>query len=118
MIRHLFVYGTLMPGQPRWPALAPWASGGPTQDCIRGQLFDTGYGWPAAVVGAGELIPGFTVAFNPARITEALTALDEIEGTSQGLFRRVPAVTNNLLEVWVYAWVRTSDGFQPISRWA
>jgi hypothetical protein len=27
MIRHLFVYGTLMPRYGRWPVLAPWVEG-------------------------------------------------------------------------------------------
>ena len=118
MIRHLFVYGTLMPGRTRWPALAPWAGDGPALDFVAGQLFDTGYGWPAAVIGNGGPIPGLTVPLNAQSLTAALEALDEIEGTNHGLFRRISTVTGNGLEAWVYEWPGKTQGFVPISRWS
>ena len=117
MITHLFVYGTLMPGQGRWPALAPWADGGPAPDTVAGELFDTGYGWPAAVIGRGGPIPGFTVPLNVQSLPSALDALDEIEGTSHGLFRRVSAVTGSRIEAWVYEWPGPTEGFAPIGAW-
>ena len=117
MISHLFVYGTLMPGRSRWPALAPWVGGGPVHDSVPGQLFDTGYGWPAAVIGHGGPIPGFTVPLNTHLIRAALEALDKIEGTSEGMFRRVSALTGNRLEVWVYEWPGSNERFVPIDTW-
>lgn len=63
-MEHVFVYGTLKPGEVRWPILAPFvmhptAGGGEASVC--GKLFDTGYGWPAAV-------------FDSAAGTDAVTA--------------------------------------------
>ena len=117
MIRHLFVYGTLMPGGTRWPALAPRARGGPATDSVAGQLFDTGCGWPAAVLGNGGPIPGLTVPLTTRSLTAALEALDEDEGTNHGLFRRISTLTGNGLEAWVYEWPGKTEGFVPINRW-
>ena len=117
MIRHLFVYGTLMPGRSRWPTLAPWAGGGPAPDSVAGQLFDTGYGWPAAVIGNGGPIPGLTVPLTTQSLTAALDVLDEIEGTKHGLFGRISAVTENGIEAWVYEWPGKTERFVPINRW-
>lgn len=117
MVRHVFVYGTLMPGRSRWPALARWTDAGPAVDSVAGELFDTGRGWPAAVLGQGRPIPGFTVALQEHSLAEALDALDEIEGTSHGLFRRVSAVTGNGVEVWVYEWPGPTEQFVAIDSW-
>lgn len=117
MIRHLFVYGTLMPGQSRWPELAPWAGGRPTPDSVQGELFDTGNGWPAAVIGRDDLIPGYTVPLNPESLSAALAALDEIEGTANGLFGRISTVTGNHVKAWVYDWPGPTERLVPINRW-
>ena len=117
MIRHVFVYGTLMPGRSRWPALAPWAVGGPVADAIDGDLFDTGYGWPAATFGGGGLVPGFSVELHPESVSEALEVLDEIEGTAHGLFSRVPVVTATAIDAWVYEWAGETTGFGAIREW-
>ena len=117
MIRHLFVYGTLMPGQDRWRALAPWADGGPTLDSATGKLFDTGYGWLAAVIGFGGPIRGFTVPLEAHSLSMALDSLDDIEGTNQGLFRRISTTTGRLIRAWVYDWAGPTGHFDPIDCW-
>jgi gamma-glutamylcyclotransferase (GGCT)/AIG2-like uncharacterized protein YtfP len=117
MVRHLFVYGTLMPGHGRWPALAPWVEGGPSPDFITGALYDTGYGWPAAVIGPGADIPGFTVALEARSLPAALNALDEIEGTSHGLFCRVQLLTAHGVAAWAYDWAGETAGFAAIDGW-
>lgn len=117
MIGHLFVYGTLMPGRSRWSALAPWVGGRPAPDSVAGQLFDTGYGWPAALIGGESLIPGFTSALNLHSLPDALDALDEIEGVHHGLFRRVSTVTESGVRAWLYEWPGTTAGFVPIDYW-
>jgi gamma-glutamylcyclotransferase (GGCT)/AIG2-like uncharacterized protein YtfP len=117
MIKHLFVYGTLMPGQCRWHALVPWADGGPTPDSVKGELFDTGYGWPAAVIGSGGPIPGFTVPLKAHSLSMALDALDDVEGTNQGLFRRISTTTGELVRAWVYDWAGPTERFAPIDCW-
>lgn len=117
MVRHLFVYGTLMPGHGRWPALAPWVEGAPRPDSITGALYDTGYGWPAAVIGPGEAIPGVTVALDAQSLPAALSTLDEIEGTRHGLFSRVRLITANGVAAWGYHWEGGTTGFTAINRW-
>ena len=118
MVRHLFVYGTLMPGHGRWPALARrWVEGGPEPDTIIGALYDTGYGWPAAVVGSQGTIPGYTVALAAGSLPTALTALDDIEGTDRGLFCRVQVVTANGVAAWAYDWEGDTARFTVIDRW-
>lgn len=117
MVRHLFVYGTLMPGQSRWPALAPWVEGEPGPDSVTGRLFDTGYGWPAAVIGPTGSIPGVTVALATGSLPDALAALDEIEGTGAGGYCRVQVVTANRVAAWVYDWTGDTGGFAAIDRW-
>lgn len=117
MITHLLVYGTLMPGRGRWPALAPWTSGGPVPDSVSGRLFDTGYGWPAAVIGDGGTIPGFTVPLTSQTLAAALDALDRIEGTDHGLFQRISTFSGSRVPVWVYDWTGPTEQLVPIDRW-
>jgi gamma-glutamylcyclotransferase (GGCT)/AIG2-like uncharacterized protein YtfP len=81
----LFVYGTLAPGCGAWSVLEPWATGTPSEDSVHGVLYDTGRGYPAAVLGraaAGDAgrVHGHVVELDPARTAEALAALDRYEG--------------------------------------
>jgi gamma-glutamylcyclotransferase (GGCT)/AIG2-like uncharacterized protein YtfP len=59
-IRYVFVYGTLRPGDVRWPLLAPFVVGAGIADEVDGELFDTGLDYPAAVFGAAGRIVGQT----------------------------------------------------------
>ena len=43
----LFVYGTLMPGEPLWPALAPFALAW-DEATAAGRIWDTGHGFEPA----------------------------------------------------------------------
>lgn len=122
MTTQVFVYGTLMPGQARWPALAGYAD--PDRPPIRahtwGLLYDTGWGWPAAVFGRGIdswLIAGFVVALDPGREPQALAKLDEIEGVDHQLFQRIPASAGGSV-CWAYHWPGHTDGFVAIEAWA
>ena len=47
-ISHLFVYGTLQPGDVRWPFLAPYVADEGVPDTVCGRVYDTGRGYPAA----------------------------------------------------------------------
>ncbi len=114
----LFVYGTLMPGEERWPLLEPLvAPGAPEAATAAGCLYRTPYGWPAAVFGqaAAGTVPGLVVALrDPGR---ALPVLDEIEGAGAGLFeRRVIATTAG--QCWAYHWPGPTAGFAAIANWA
>jgi gamma-glutamylcyclotransferase (GGCT)/AIG2-like uncharacterized protein YtfP len=117
---NVFVYGTLKPGQHRWPTLAPFASGeqAAVSASAPGRLFDTGYGWPAAVFDprAADLVPGVVVALHPASADEALSVLDDVEGVDSGLFRRV-LVDVEGRRCWAYHWPGKTEGFRRIAHW-
>ncbi len=103
--RHLFVYGTLRPGDVRWPLLSPFVEGEGEPDHVRGRLYDTGLGYPAAVFGGGDhLIVGHTFALSGDRRERALASLDAEEGTVAGLFRRVSVTTEGGVDAWAYAY--------------
>ncbi|MFC5064283.1 gamma-glutamylcyclotransferase family protein [Actinomycetospora atypica] len=72
----VFVYGTLQPGASAWWRLAPHATGS-RPAVATGRVYDTGYGYPALVRGAGT-VPGHLVTLaDPAA---AMPALDAYEG--------------------------------------
>lgn len=104
MISHLFVYGTLRPGDVRWPMLEPWVVGEGHDDDAPGRLFDTGRGYPAAVFDdrVAARIRGRTYELRLDTIESALAALDEEEGTVAGLYHRVEIVTGAGWRAWAY----------------
>ena len=118
MTSRVFVYGTLQPGQPRWPLLAPFGIQIGSLACARGELFDTGYGWPAAVFDAGAAteVPGVVVAIRAELLEEALVALDEVEGVDGGLFQRV-VIDVDGRSCWAYHWPESTEAFRRIERW-
>ena len=99
-MNQLFVYGTLMRGEERAGFLANSTARPAT---IQGQLWRAPAGYPALLlVDGGAEIAGEVVALdNPA----ILTALDLIEGTSEGLYTRKEAVIqteSGPQRAWVY----------------
>ena len=118
MSTEVFVYGTLKPGQHRWPVLAPFVTEAAIPGLAPGRLFDTGYGWPAAVFDprAADRVPGVVVGLQPASTDEALAVLDDVEGVDSGLFRRI------LIDVegrpcWAYHWPGGTREFERIALW-
>jgi gamma-glutamylcyclotransferase (GGCT)/AIG2-like uncharacterized protein YtfP len=101
-IRYVFVYGTLRPGDVRWPLLAPFVVGVGVVDEVDGALFDTGLDYPAAVFGATGRIVGQTFELVAHTLDHALAVLDEEEDTVDGLYRRVAITTRSGLDVWAY----------------
>jgi len=83
----LFVYGALMSGEP----LSPEMSGAALLRAlrVRGALYDTGYGYPAALfdaaAGEGYVHGELYLLADP---NAALRRLDIVEGTGRGLYRR------------------------------
>ncbi|MGH3463334.1 MAG: gamma-glutamylcyclotransferase, partial [Kribbellaceae bacterium] len=67
----MFVYGTLLPGQERWPLLEPYAVGSHPAS-VTGQLYDTGRGYPCALFDRPGSIPGAIVELDPAQLDAAL----------------------------------------------
>lgn len=114
MLARVFVYGTLMPGDVRWPHLAPFATAW-TDATATGRLFDTGHAFPCAVFDpAGEAIPGVVVSLADARRDEALDALDRVEGF---LYRRIE-IDTSAGPAWSYEWMGRTDDLRPIRSWA
>jgi gamma-glutamylcyclotransferase (GGCT)/AIG2-like uncharacterized protein YtfP len=115
----VFVYGTLLPGEERWPLLAPFAVAWEAAS-VRGALFDTGYGYPALVLvlegdTVGE-VPGVVVELDPERVDAAVRLLDRIEGAGH-LYRRVE-VRTRVGPAFTYEWLGGTDGMLRIERWA
>jgi gamma-glutamylcyclotransferase (GGCT)/AIG2-like uncharacterized protein YtfP len=101
---YLFVYGTLRPGDVRWPLLQRFVADEGVHDTAPGQVFDTGLDYPAAVFGTGGTIIGRTYLLRDDLLDEALAILDEEEDTVAGLYRRVEIVTGNGKVAWAYAY--------------
>ncbi len=102
--RHLFVYGTLRPGEVRWPFLEPFVVDGGADDIVHGHLFDTGLGYPAATftsVGASP-VAGRVYALSVDTLAQALIELDIVEGAVRGLYQRVPITTATGIDAWAY----------------
>jgi gamma-glutamylcyclotransferase (GGCT)/AIG2-like uncharacterized protein YtfP len=118
--RAVFVYGTLLPGEARWDLLAPFARTVAAADA-RGQLFDTGRGYPAAIFDMslsdrlpGDLVPGAHVAVPDGRWPELVELLDRVEGEGT-LYRRVRVVTT-AGPATSYAWLGRTDRMRPLPR--
>jgi gamma-glutamylcyclotransferase (GGCT)/AIG2-like uncharacterized protein YtfP len=101
----LFVYGTLRRGDVRWPLLERFVVDAGWPDAVRGELFDTGHDYPAAIFDAESpgLITGETYTLLAHSLDDALTRLDEEEGTVEGLYQRVEVTTERGVTAWAYA---------------
>lgn len=102
MITHLFVYGTLAPGQERWPHLAPFVVDEGHDASVPGALYDTGNGYPAARFDRPGLIRGRIYELRAEHLDDALHQLDEVEGAVLDLFGRVAVTTSIGVEAWAY----------------
>lgn len=114
----LFVYGTLVPGAPAWSLLERYVEGPGVADAVRGALYDTGRGYPAATFadGAPGLVHGVVVTLAPAATDAALGALDRYEADE---YRRITVRTAAGTEALAYAWTAPLDGCRqlPDGRW-
>lgn len=97
----LFVYGTLKPGQPRWPVLAPHVAAEPEHSTVRGELRDTGFGYPALNASSARKSPGVLCQLLPHEAVTLLDSLDEIEGLASGLYSRQLRLVEGRA-AWVY----------------
>ncbi len=108
----VFVYGTLLPGEARWPVLDPHALS-TTPATAKGRLWDTGAGYPAACFDdTGDDIPGRLVAIAPDRMARVIAMLDRIEGEGV-LFRRVEVLTSAGRAV-SYEWMGRTEGLSRL----
>jgi gamma-glutamylcyclotransferase (GGCT)/AIG2-like uncharacterized protein YtfP len=104
VIGHVFVYGTLRPGDVRWRVLEPFVVDDGFADSVSGRLFDTGFDYPAAVFGPSGTIHGQTFSLLAASIDHALAVLDEVEDVVGGEYRRVAVRTVLGIAAWSYAY--------------
>ncbi len=114
----LFVYGTLMPGRLRWPALVPFATGW-RPAAVAGAIYDSGNGWPVAAFtedGHGR-VPGVLVELDSPRLAEALVVLDAVEDTATDELRRIEVTTVDGEAAWAYHFPHSPAGFERIDRW-
>ncbi len=102
MIASLFVYGTLRPGEQRWPFLAPYVADEGHDTTVSGALYNTGNDYPAARFDRAGTIHGRVYPLNLERLDEALALLDEVEGAVVDLFRRVAITTSTGIAAWAY----------------
>lgn len=117
-IRHVFVYGTLLPGDVRAHLMAPFVVDEGWPDSVAGRLFDTGEDYPAAIVDSraepGGTIIGRTFALLEASAGRALEVLDVVEGVVDGAYRRVSVTTTSGTPAWLYEYGSGLD-LTPIS---
>lgn len=103
-LEHVFVYGTLMQGEQRWPQLSSWSSH-VQQGSISGGLYHLG-AYPGLRLDEQGTVHG--ELHRCEDITNALAVFDQIEGCDEanplnGLYLRVP-VQVNVEGATVWAW--------------
>lgn len=101
-ITHLFVYGTLRPGDVRWHHLAPFVVDEGWDDTAAGSVFDTGLDYPAATFDHSGTIHGRTYGLLAASQQRCLDRLDEVEGVVEGQYRRIQITTGTGVRAWSY----------------
>ena len=104
-IRHLFVYGTLQPGESRWHELARFVNGEGERTTVAGIVYDTGLDYPAAKFCAAnpdDVIHGRVYEFDDAQREAALARLDVVEGAERGMYQRVVVSTTAGPLAWAY----------------
>lgn len=110
----VFVYGNLMPGWHRWPALRPYART-IRVDAVAGRIYDTGTGRPAAVFGGETRIEGWVVELHRHLAERALADVRRLLGDD---FREVVLRTIEGGEVVAYEWGGSVDGLKELpGRW-
>jgi len=114
----IFLYGTLMPGEERWPALQPYAASW-RPVTAEGRMWDTGRGYPAVRfdragdLGPGGIVAGVLLDIRSGRLAEAVTTLDLIEEEGN-LYRRVDVATSDGPAMG-YEWIGPLDGMAPLA---
>ena len=92
MIPRLFVYGTLRPGQQRWPAIEFFVARSEPATLSGFTLYDLPAGYPAIEPGDGTVV-GTLLHLEAERVEEAISKADAIEGYREGdgqsLYERV-----------------------------
>lgn len=113
---HVFVYGTLKPGECRWSALAPFVA-----DYVPGTMegyamFRSPHGtYPFIRPADGSTVEGYICSLRSGREAHVMALLDQIEGydpadRALSLFIRTRATATNAMGAQVEAWVYLAGG--------
>ena len=106
VVDHLFVYGTLRPGDVRWHFLEPFVIDEGWPDRVAGRVFDTGQDYPGAIfderAAPGGSVVGRTYTLLHESLGRCLEVLDEVEGIVGGEYRRVVVTTERGATAWAY----------------
>jgi gamma-glutamylcyclotransferase (GGCT)/AIG2-like uncharacterized protein YtfP len=111
-VSELFVYGSLVPGGSYHDVVARFVER-QRQAEVRGRLYDTGLGYPAARfdgAAATGTVRGVVLTLRPPA-AEALAVLDGFEGPE---YARVAVVTTGGERVETYEWIAPTRGLRPI----
>jgi gamma-glutamylcyclotransferase (GGCT)/AIG2-like uncharacterized protein YtfP len=100
-VHTVFVYGTLMPGDCRWPLVSSEVVA-LRRATVRGRIFDTGFGYPGARFDLDGSIEGWVLELRRAGLEATIARLDEMEGTVHGEYLRVGVVTDTGESCWAY----------------
>lgn len=122
MLSHVFVYGSLLPGQQNHALLAPFIR-------CSAPAFLTGMAmvwasdtYPGILRGSGT-VTGELVELDPDRLPDALAALDELEdyrgpGDPANEYERAVAAVSTrdggTRPAWVYLWNGEAQSARPI----
>ena len=107
-LQHVFVYGTLMRGESRWPQLEPWSSSEVEVGHIIGRLYHLGT-YPGVRLDQIGTVHG--ELHRCEDIENTLETLDFVEGhdeqhPGEGLFVRVPVLVQTAKgAVWAWTYV-------------
>lgn len=103
---HVFVYGTLRPGDVRWQFLQPFVADEGWTDTVHGRLFDTGLDYPAAIfdrcADPSSRIVGQTYELIESSRERCLEVLDREEDTVGGRYRRTVVTTGRGVTAYAY----------------
>jgi gamma-glutamylcyclotransferase (GGCT)/AIG2-like uncharacterized protein YtfP len=109
----VFVYGTLKPGGLYYPRIAQWVVY--TADAmVRGEMFDTGLGYPAARFGEADVVHGVLLYVPASAIDAVLAVMDEIESEGEE-YRRVRVITLDGTEAIGYEWIGDTSRMRPLT---
>jgi gamma-glutamylcyclotransferase (GGCT)/AIG2-like uncharacterized protein YtfP len=104
----LFAYGLLEPGGVSWGCVAPHATGAHRPAEVRGDVLDTGRGYPAWLPDGRARTPGTLVELRDP--VTAFPAMDAYEGPE---YERIRTVLDDGTVAWAYAWRAPTTGFRP-----
>jgi len=113
----IFVYGTLKPGGVYHGRVSAWVVYA-LDASVRGEMYDTGLGYPAAVFGGNDVVPGVLLHVPADALDRVLEVMDEIEEEGKE-FRRVRVHTLDGIEAIAYEWMGPTERLRPLlGPWA